>query len=95
MARATVRIYDPQANENARRAYPDLDYADSLADAVQGADIVALLKEWDEFSRADPELLGRLVSTAAPTVRRGCACRRVYRPGRRRQERHPPGSHRR
>jgi UDPglucose 6-dehydrogenase len=59
---ANVRIYDPEANENAHRAYPDLDYADSLADAVADADIVALLTEWDEFSQADPEELGRLVS---------------------------------
>jgi UDPglucose 6-dehydrogenase len=60
---ADVRIYDPEANRNAHRAYPDLDYADSLAEAVDGADIVALLTEWDEFSDADPEALGRLVQT--------------------------------
>lgn len=60
---ADVRVYDPQANENAHRAYPDLDYADSLVEAVDGADIVALLTEWDEFSEADPEVLGGLVNT--------------------------------
>ena len=60
---AHVRVYDPEANTNAHRAYPDLDYADSLVEAVDDADIVALLTEWDEFSEADPETLGRLVST--------------------------------
>ncbi|MEI5584218.1 MULTISPECIES: UDP binding domain-containing protein [unclassified Agromyces] len=60
---AEVRVYDPEANGNAHRAYPDLDYADSLAEAVDGADVVALLTEWDEFRRADPEELGRLVAS--------------------------------
>lgn len=60
---AEVRVYDPEANENAHRAYPDLDYSDSMADAVRDADIVALLTEWDEFGHADPEELGKLVST--------------------------------
>ncbi|MEO8261851.1 MAG: UDP-glucose/GDP-mannose dehydrogenase family protein [Pseudolysinimonas sp.] len=58
---ATVVVYDPEANTNAHRAYPDLDYVDSLAEAVDGADIVMLLTEWDEFRQADPEVLGRLV----------------------------------
>jgi UDPglucose 6-dehydrogenase len=60
---ADVRVYDPEANANAHRAYPDLDFADSLADAVEGADVVALLTEWDEFGNADPEHVGRLVRT--------------------------------
>jgi UDPglucose 6-dehydrogenase len=58
---ATVVVYDPEANENAHRAYPDLDYVDSLEDAIEGADIVMLLTEWDEFRQADPESLGRMV----------------------------------
>jgi UDPglucose 6-dehydrogenase len=59
---ARVSVYDPEATENAHRVYPDLDYADSLADAVTGADVVALLTEWDEFRQADPEALGALVA---------------------------------
>jgi UDPglucose 6-dehydrogenase len=58
---ATVVVYDPEANANAHRAYPDLDYVGSLDEAVDGADIVMLLTEWDEFRQADPEVLGRLV----------------------------------
>ncbi|WP_430646474.1 UDP-glucose dehydrogenase family protein [Agromyces sp. GXS1127] len=59
---ADVRVYDPHANENAHRAYPDLVYADSMADAVEGADVVALLTEWAEFAEADPEELGDRVA---------------------------------
>jgi len=59
---ASVTVYDPEAGENAHRAYPDLDYASSLVEAVTGADVVALLTEWDEFRSADPERLGDLVA---------------------------------
>jgi UDPglucose 6-dehydrogenase len=58
---ATVTVYDPEANTNAHRLYPDLNYVDSLASAVHGADVVALLTEWDEFRTADPDYLGGLV----------------------------------
>ena len=59
---AEVVVYDPEANENAHRTYPDLDYVDSLAEAVTDADVVALLTEWAEFAHADPDELGELVS---------------------------------
>jgi UDPglucose 6-dehydrogenase len=56
-----VTVYDPKAMDNARRSYPDLAYAVSLEAAVTGAEIVALLTEWDVFRRADPAALGELV----------------------------------
>jgi UDPglucose 6-dehydrogenase len=59
---ATVVVYDPEANSNAHRVYPDLDYASSLEEAVDGAEVVLLLTEWDEFRDADPAALGFLVS---------------------------------
>lgn len=59
---ANVVVYDPEANVNAHRVYPDLDYVDSLADAVAGAEVVLLLTEWDEFRDADPVALGNLVA---------------------------------
>ena len=59
---ASVNVYDPEATENAHRVYPDLDYAGSLVDAVTGADVVALLTEWQEFREASPEQLGDLVA---------------------------------
>ena len=59
---AIVTVYDPEANENAHRVYPDLDFANSMADAINDAQVVALLTEWDEFRNADPEVLGQLVA---------------------------------
>lgn len=59
---AQVVVYDPEAMPNARRKYPDLSYADSAEQAVERADAVALLTEWQEFQDADPEALGALVT---------------------------------
>ena len=59
---ADVTVYDPKANENAHRAYPDLEYVDSMDAAVEDADVVALLTEWDEFKQADPDDVGERVS---------------------------------
>ncbi len=58
---AVVTVYDPEANANAHRLYPDLNYVGSLPEAVRSADVVALLTEWDEFRSADPDDLGVLV----------------------------------
>ncbi len=59
---AVVTVYDPEANSNAHRLYPDLNYVDSLEEAVDRADVVALLTEWDEFRSADPDALGARVA---------------------------------
>lgn len=61
-AGAKVAVYDPAAMENARRSYPDLTYADTLEEAVTGAQVVALLTEWEEFRSADPYMLAELVT---------------------------------
>ncbi len=59
---ATVTVYDPAALRHARRAHPELGYADSAAAAVAGADVTLLLTEWEEFREADPEVLGQAVA---------------------------------
>jgi UDPglucose 6-dehydrogenase len=58
---ANVLVYDPQALDNARQLYPDLQYANSAADAVRDADVVMLLTEWREFRDMSPEQIGTLV----------------------------------
>jgi UDPglucose 6-dehydrogenase len=61
-AGAEVRIFDPAALDNARRAYPELHYSETIADAATGADVVVLLTEWDEFRELDPHTLGAAVA---------------------------------
>jgi UDPglucose 6-dehydrogenase len=59
---AAVTVYDPAALRHARRAHPELGYAESAAAAVAGADVTLLLTEWEEFREADPEELGKAVA---------------------------------
>jgi UDPglucose 6-dehydrogenase len=58
-----VTVYDPVAQENARRAHPELSYGASALEAAQGAHVVLLLTEWQEFIDLDPEQLGSVVAT--------------------------------
>ncbi|MFF2509189.1 UDP-glucose dehydrogenase family protein [Streptomyces sp. NPDC058067] len=58
-----VTVYDPKGNGNARRLFPTLGFADSVLDAVRGADVVLHLTEWREFRELDAELLGGVVAS--------------------------------
>jgi UDPglucose 6-dehydrogenase len=50
---AHVRAYDPIAEEAARLLMPQLDYADSVFEAIEQADAVILVTEWPEFVELD------------------------------------------
>jgi UDPglucose 6-dehydrogenase len=63
---ATVRAYDPIAEQEARRLMPGVDFATSALDALEGADAVVLVTEWPEFKQLDwaaaaQRVRGRLV----------------------------------
>ena len=60
-AGAAVRVYDPQAMDNARIDYPTLAYANSAVDAARHADVVLHLTEWAEFTEMDPAVLSEVV----------------------------------
>ncbi|MFC9326746.1 UDP-glucose dehydrogenase family protein [Kitasatospora sp. NPDC057015] len=62
---AVVQVYDPVALDNARKAYPELDYAGSAAEAAQGAHVTMVLTEWPEFAGLDPGELGEVVAARA------------------------------
>ena len=68
---ARVVVVDPQALDNARRAHPDLEYAESALEAAAGARVVALLTEWDQFRGLDPVRLGEVVAQRAVVDARG------------------------
>lgn len=58
---AYVKAYDPIANNNMKKIFPHIIYAESLYEAVSGADAVILMTEWDEFKHIDIGLLAELV----------------------------------
>jgi UDPglucose 6-dehydrogenase len=50
---ASIRAYDPAARETAALRLPGLDIATDVYDAAEGASVLALLTEWDEFRWLD------------------------------------------
>ena len=59
---AQVNVYDPRGMDNARQLFPTLGYADSAVEACDGADLVLLLTEWQEFRDLDPAALEGVVA---------------------------------
>jgi UDPglucose 6-dehydrogenase len=59
-AGAGVRAYDPEAMEEAGRIYPGhpgLELCDTAYDALEGADALVIITEWQEFRSPDFALL--------------------------------------
>ncbi|HLI52310.1 MAG TPA: UDP binding domain-containing protein, partial [Thermomicrobiaceae bacterium] len=50
---ATVRAYDPAANDNAQAIIPEAEYVEDPYEAVRGADALCVLTPWNEFKQAD------------------------------------------
>ena len=61
-AGATVTVYDPKANSNAKARFPNLNFADSIENCLHKADIVLHLTEWKEFRALNPNVVKRYVS---------------------------------
>ena len=50
---ASVQVFDPVASDDFRRDFPDLDYKNNVYDAIDGADALILMTEWNEFRSLD------------------------------------------
>ncbi len=50
---AKIRAHDPQGMEEAAVMYPDFTYVDNAYDACEGADIVVLFTEWNQYRALD------------------------------------------
>ncbi|VXB04300.1 UDP-glucose 6-dehydrogenase [Arthrobacter sp. 9AX] len=59
---ADVRVHDPEAIENARAAYPLLNYTTDVQKTFEGSELVIHLTEWQEYRDLDPLHLSALVS---------------------------------
>jgi UDPglucose 6-dehydrogenase len=58
---AAVRVYDPQAMNNAKDSYPTLAYSPTALEACADADVVLHLTEWAEFRDLTPDVLAAVV----------------------------------
>jgi UDPglucose 6-dehydrogenase len=75
-AGASLRVHDPEAMPNVRAAYGDrLAYCDRPYGALEGADGLAIVTEWQQFRNPDFELMRRLL--AEPVIFDG---RNLYEP---------------
>ena len=52
---ADIVAYDPVATENMRERYPDIEYADSAAAALEGTSGAVVVTDWDEFAALNGE----------------------------------------
>jgi UDPglucose 6-dehydrogenase len=60
---ATVAAYDPVAEHRAKELLPNVEFAPSVEEAVQGADAVILVTEWPQFAELDwAALAGRMAT---------------------------------
>jgi UDPglucose 6-dehydrogenase len=78
---ATVQAYDPAAMPNAREFFGDrIDYVDDSYAAAEGADVLVLATEWNQFRNLDLARIRELMKS--PVV---VDLRNVYRPDRMRE----------
>ncbi|MCZ8187123.1 MAG: UDP-glucose/GDP-mannose dehydrogenase family protein [Beijerinckiaceae bacterium] len=74
-AGASIRAYDPESMEQARQVLSGIDYAENAYACVEGADILVIVTEWDQFRALD---LGRIrTAMKAPLM---VDLRNIYRP---------------
>lgn len=58
-----VKAYDPEAADNMKKHFPNIEYNTSWQMAVKGADAVVIMTEWHEFRGLDLTELKQLVKT--------------------------------
>lgn len=58
-----VKAYDPEAADNMKKHFPNIEYNTSWQMAVKGADAVVIMTEWHEFRGMDLTELKQLVKT--------------------------------
>ena len=69
---ADVVSYDPQAITTARAARPHLVFAESLDEALDGAEISVVVTEWEQFRDLDPVRVGEIVADRRIVDGRNC-----------------------
>ena len=58
---ATVKAFDPVAMGEARHYLPDISYAVDEYDAINGADALVIITEWNQFRALDMEKVKELL----------------------------------
>src|SRR5690349_2496954 len=69
---ALVVVTDPKAIPNAAKKWPDLQFADTVEEAIVGAELVLVLTEWPEYVGIDPVEAKTMVGEARVLDGRNC-----------------------
>lgn len=72
---ATVKAYDPVAMDEAKHILPGIEYANDEYDAIEGADALVIVTEWNQFRALDMEKVKSLLK--APKI---ADLRNIYEP---------------
>lgn len=59
----TVKAFDPVAMKEAKHYLPDIEYATDEYDAIEGADILVFMTEWNQFRALDMEKVKQLLKS--------------------------------
>lgn len=71
-AGANVRVTDPKAGPTVARFASDLNFIDSIEDAVADADAVAVLTEWSDYRELDPSTIASRMQGRVVVDGRNC-----------------------
>ncbi len=58
---AKIKAYDPEASENMKKLFPDIEYCKDSYEAIRKADALVLVTEWDEFKKLDLDKVKKLL----------------------------------
>ena len=72
---AKVQAFDPEGMEEARKLLPDVEFRSGPYDAVEGADLLVIMTEWDQFRALDLDRVKQLMRRPAVVD-----LRNIYRP---------------
>ena len=72
---AIIKAFDPEAEKTAKKILQDVVYAKDPYDAINGADALVIVTEWNEFRNLDYEKMKQLLNH--PNIVDG---RNVYEP---------------
>ncbi len=62
-AGANLKVYDPKGMKNAVNHLTDVHFAESVDEAIDGAEALVILTEWKEFANLDLEKVRRLLKS--------------------------------
>jgi UDPglucose 6-dehydrogenase len=80
-AGAKIAAFDPEAEETAKKTLKDIEYVKTPYDALEGADALVIVTEWNVFRDLDKEKMKKLMNS--PNIIDG---RNVYSPDEMREE---------